>query len=104
VESILYPNPPPSVRLYHAWAPTHIGEYVQTISALIPNTFVAPFNETTKVFHFLHPLVEVNFPPFIDDFHFEMEVTLDRETFISTLVRSPRLSSNDPSNMVYELL
>jgi hypothetical protein len=29
---------------------------------------------------------------------------LDRETFISTLTRSPHLSSDDPLGMVYELL
>jgi hypothetical protein len=55
-------------------------------------------------FTLLHPLVEVDFLPFIEDFHLEMEDTLDRETFISALVHSPCLSSDDPLGMVYELL
>jgi hypothetical protein len=43
-------------------------------------------------------------PPFVNDFHPNIEVTLDQKTFISALVRSPRISSNGLSNMVYELL
>jgi hypothetical protein len=52
----------------------------------------------------LHPLAEVDFPPFVDDFHPEMKVILDNEAFISSLVHSPRLSSNGLLGMVYELL
>ncbi len=33
-----------------------------------------------------------------------MEVTLDQETFVSTLACSPRFSFDGPSNMVYEFL
>jgi len=50
----------------------------------------------------LHPLAEVDLPPFVDNFHPKIDV-LDREAFISTLTRSSCLSSNSPSNMVYEL-
>jgi len=35
------------------------------------------------------------FPPFVNDFHLEMEVILDWEAFVSALVRSPHLSSSD---------
>jgi hypothetical protein len=56
------------------------------------------------VFCFLHPLAEVDLPPFVDDFHFMTKVTLNQEAFVSTLAHSPRLSFNGPSNTVYELL
>jgi hypothetical protein len=56
------------------------------------------------VLHLLHPLVDVDLPLFINDFHLKTKVTLDWETFISTLVCSPRLSSNGFSGMVYEFL
>ncbi len=40
-----------------------------------------------------HPLAQVNLPLFINDFHLEMEVTLDQEAFIFTLACSSCLSS-----------
>jgi hypothetical protein len=52
-----------------------------------------PFDETTRVLYFLRPLVEVDLPPFLNDFHHEIEVTLDWEAFVSTLAHSPHLSS-----------
>jgi hypothetical protein len=55
-------------------------------------------------FRFLHPLVEVDLHPFINDFHFETEVTLNREAFIFALACSPCLSSNGPLDTVYKLL
>ncbi len=70
--------------------------------ALALNTYIAPFDETTKVFHLLHLFVEVDFHPFVDDFHLETKVILDQKTFI--LVRSPYLYSSGPSSMVYEFL
>jgi hypothetical protein len=48
--------------------------------------------------------VEVNFLPFVDYFHLEIEGILDQETFIFALVCSPHFSSNDLLGMVYELL
>jgi hypothetical protein len=51
-----------------------------------------------------HPFAKVDLPPFVNDFHLKMEVTLDQKTFISTLACSPPLSSDGPSYMVYELL
>ncbi len=68
------------------------------------STHVAPFDKTMRVFHLLHPFVEVDFPPFVDDFHHETEVTLDRKSFISTLACSPYLYSSGPLNMMYEHL
>jgi hypothetical protein len=68
------------------------------------NKLATPFDETTRVLCFFHPLVEVDLPPFVDDFHHETKVILDWEAFMSTLVHSPHLSSNGPSCMVYELL
>jgi hypothetical protein len=56
------------------------------------------------VLRHLHPLVEVDLPPFVDDFHLMMKFTLVQEAFVSILARSPRLSFGDPSSMVYELL
>jgi hypothetical protein len=46
----------------------------------------------------------LTFPPFVNDFHPKTKVTLDWETFISTLACSPHLSSIGSSNMMYELL
>jgi hypothetical protein len=47
---------------------------------------------------------KVDLLPFVNDFHLEMEVTLDRKTFIFTLACSPRFSFGGPSDMVYELV
>jgi hypothetical protein len=49
----------------------------------------------------LHPLANVDLPPFVDDFHLEIEVTLDRKTFVFALAC---FFSGDHSGMVYELL
>jgi hypothetical protein len=70
------PTPPPSARLCHAQAFICVREYVQTIRALAPSTHVAPHDKTTRVLHLLHPFAKVDLPPFIDDLHLEMEVTL----------------------------
>jgi hypothetical protein len=95
------PTPPPSARLYHTRTLAHVREYVQTIHKLIPSTPIAPFDETTGIFRLFHPLVAVDIPPFIDDFHFETEVTLNQKTFVFALVCSPHLSSGGPLGMVY---
>jgi hypothetical protein len=81
LESTPNPTPPPLTRLHDAWAFVHVREYIQAIHALIANTLVTPFDEILKILCFLHPLVEVDFPPFVDDFHLEMIVTLDRNAF-----------------------
>jgi hypothetical protein len=57
-----------------------------------------------RVLFFLHPTIEVDLPPFVDDFHLEMEVTLDQKAFVFALVCLPHLSSDAASSMVYELL
>jgi hypothetical protein len=75
------PTPPPLAWLHRAWAFVHVGEYAQAIHALIPNTPTTPFNETTWVLRFFHPFIEVDFPPFVDDFHPEMKVILNQEAF-----------------------
>jgi hypothetical protein len=55
------------------------------------NTPRGPYDETMGVLHLLYSLVEVDFPPFVNDFHFKMEVIVDRKTFIFALVHSPCL-------------
>jgi hypothetical protein len=54
--------------------------------------------------HHFHPLVEVDFPPFVDDFNLKMDLVLDKEAFIFAFMHSPHLSFDSPLNMVYELL
>jgi hypothetical protein len=82
----------------------------QTILALAPSAHVAPSDKTmrvlktTRVLHLLHPFAKVDFLPFIDDFHLEMEVTLDRMEFIFALAHPSCFSFSDLSSMVYKLL
>jgi len=57
-----------------------------------------------RVLDLLHPPAKVDFPPFVHDFHLEIEVTLNWEIFVFALTHSPHLSSSGPLNMVYELL
>jgi hypothetical protein len=104
VESILDATTPPLARLCYTRALAHVGEYVWTIHALVLNTHATPVNKATATFRLLHPLVEVDLPPFINYFHLETKVILNREAFISILAHSPHLSFNGPSGMVYELL
>jgi hypothetical protein len=63
-----------------------------------------PSNDTITTLCFLHPLVIIDLPPFVNDFHLQTKVILNRKTFIFTLAHSPHLSSSGPSSMVYELL
>jgi hypothetical protein len=93
----LTPNPtsPPSTQLCHAWAFAHLTEFVWVVCALASNTHVVPSNKTMGIFHLLHPFVEVEFSPFVD-FHPEMEVILDWEVFIFTLVHSPHIFFDGP--------
>jgi len=72
--------------------------------ALTPNIPVAPSTKTIVALHHLHPLVKVDLPPFADDFYPETELVLGRKAFIYVFTHSSRLSSGDPSGMVYELL
>jgi hypothetical protein len=71
---------------------------------LAPYIHTAPSTKTIATLHHFHPLVEVDLPPFVDDFNSKMDLVLGREAFIYVVTYSPRLSSNSPSNMVYELL
>ncbi len=57
---------------------THVKNYVQTLHALAPNTLPTPLAKTITTLHHLHPLVEVDFPPFVNDFHLEMDLALDK--------------------------
>jgi hypothetical protein len=57
-----------------------------------------------KSFFFSDPLVEVDLPLFVDDFHFETKFTLNQDPFIFALVHSSHFSSSGPLGMVYELL
>jgi hypothetical protein len=72
--------------------------------ALAPNIHVAPLAETIVTIHHFHPLVGVDLPPFVNDFHPKINFVLDRKAFISTLTCFPCLSYDDPLGMVYELL
>jgi hypothetical protein len=72
--------------------------------ALVPNILVAPLAKTITTFRHLHPLAKIDLPPFVEDFHLEMDLILDKNTFIYALTRSPCLSFNSLSNTVYELL
>ncbi len=90
MESTPNPTPPPLARLRHTWAFVHVGEYIQAIHALVPSTVVAPFDEIVKILCLPHPIVEVDFPPFVDDFHLEMIVILNQEAFTFNLAHSPR--------------
>jgi len=72
--------------------------------ALVPNILVAPLAQTIMALHHFHPLVEVDRPPFVEDFHPKMDIVLDRETFIYALTCSPHLSFGNPSSMVYGFL
>jgi hypothetical protein len=82
----------------------HVGEYTWTRNAIVLSTLITPSNETTWILHLLHLFVEVDIPPFIDDFHLETKVIFYWEAFISAFVRSPCLSFGGPLDMVYELL
>jgi hypothetical protein len=65
---------------------------------------MAPLIETITTLHHLHPLVEVDLPPFVDNFHLKMNLILDREALVFPLTHSPHHSFNGPLGMVYELL
>jgi hypothetical protein len=49
-------------------------------------------------------IVKVDLPPFIDDFHVEMDFVLDEKVNIYVLTHSPHLSFGNPLGTVYELL
>ncbi len=69
----------------HEWALAHVREYAWIVCALAPNTPIAPSDETMGVLRLLHSLVEVDLPPFVNDFHHKIEVNLDQKTFIFSL-------------------
>jgi hypothetical protein len=75
------PTPLPSTQLHRVQALVHVGEYVRTMCALAPNTLIAPSTETIVAFRHLHPLVEVDLPPFVNNFHPKTNLVLDRKTF-----------------------
>ncbi len=104
LEITLDPTPLPLTRLCCAWALAHVGEYVQVVCALAPNTFATPLAKTIVALRHLHPLAKVDLPPFVDDFHLETNLVLDRKAFIYALTCSPRLSSSGPLGVVYEFL
>jgi hypothetical protein len=86
-----------------AWTLVHVKQYVQIIRALILNTPPTLFNETTRIFHLLHPLVEVDLPPFVDDFHPEIKVILNWKHLSFFKICSPHVSFGGPLGMMYEL-
>jgi hypothetical protein len=74
------------------------------VCALAPSTLATPLFKTITTFCHLHPLVEVDLPSLVDNFHLKMDFLKNKEAFIYTLTRSPCLSFHDPLNMVFELL
>jgi hypothetical protein len=70
-------------------------EYVQKVCALVLSISSIPSNDTTITFCFFHPSAKVDIPFFVNNFHPKIVVTLDRETYISTLTHSPCLSFGD---------
>jgi hypothetical protein len=74
------------------------------VCALAPNILAAPSAKTIVALRYLYPLVEVDLPPFVDNYHPKMDLVLDRKAFIYALTHFPHLSFNSPSGMVYELL
>ncbi len=96
-------TPPPLTQLRYTWAFAHAGEYVQVVLTLASISPAAPLIKTIATFRHLHPLIEVDLPPFVDDFHPKMDCVLDKEAFIFTLTHSPHLSFDGPSGVVFEL-
>jgi hypothetical protein len=72
--------------------------------ALTPSTPITPFDKTMGILCLFHPLVEVDLPAFVDDFHPETEFILDQNAFIFTLVGSSHLCFDASLGIVYELL
>ncbi len=94
----------PLTQLCLTWAFGHVGEYVQVVRTLFHNNPSTPSLETITTFWHFHPLAKVDLLPFVNDFHLEMNLVLDKKAFIYMLPCFPRLSFNNPSSMVYELL
>jgi hypothetical protein len=42
---------------------------------------VAPSTKTIAALHHFHPLAEVDFPSFVNDFHPKTDLVLDKEAF-----------------------
>jgi hypothetical protein len=59
---------------------------------LIPNIPMTPLIETIATFYHFYRLVEVDLPPFLNDFHLKITFVLDKEAFIFTLTHFPSLS------------
>jgi len=96
--------PHPLTQLCCTWALIHVGEYAQIVRALTPNTPKATSIETIMAFHHFHPSVEVDLPPFVENFHPKTNIVLDKKNIYFCLTHFPCFSSNDPSGVVYELL
>jgi hypothetical protein len=58
---VVNPTPPPYIHLCRAQAFVHVEEYIWTICALVLSTPTTSSNETTSVYHFLHPFVDVDY-------------------------------------------
>jgi hypothetical protein len=57
---------------------------------------MTPSTKSIATLHHFHPFVEVDLPPFVDDFNPKMDFILDKEAFIYVVTYSPCLSSNSP--------
>jgi len=100
----LNPTPLPLTQFRCTQALAHVGEYVRTMCALAHKTPLAPSTKTIVALHRLHPLVKVDLPPFVNNFHPKTNFILDIEAFIYALTHFPHLSLDGASDMVYELL
>jgi hypothetical protein len=61
---------------------------------------VVPFDETTLAFRLFHSMQKVDLLAFVNDFHLNIKVILDWDTFIFVLARSSCLSFDRPLSMM----
>jgi hypothetical protein len=72
--------------------------------ALAHNIPSTPSVKTIVALRRLHPLVKVDLPPFVDNFHPKTNFILHIEALVYALKHFPHLSLDGPLGMVYELL
>jgi len=97
-------NPPPSTQWCYARAFVHLGGYARAVRTLAPSFPTVPLTKTIVALHHLHPLAKVDLPHFVNNFHPEIDLVLDKEAFIYVLTHFLCFSSGGFLGMVYELL
>jgi hypothetical protein len=78
LEMGLNPTPLPLTQLHCTQTLVHVREYVHLMCALAPNTFATPLNETIAILCHLHSLADVDLLSFVNDFHQEMDLVLNK--------------------------